>query len=42
MDTVNFSFWPDEGDVKYGVKDKHGKFRSLIPSKLPDLFTNFN
>ena len=42
MDTVNFSFWPDEGDVKYGVKDKHGKFNSIILFKLPNLFTNFN
>lgn len=24
VDTVNFSFWPEEGDVKFGVKDKHG------------------
>jgi len=28
VDTVNFSFWPDEGDVKYGVKDKHGTLQT--------------
>ena len=28
VDTVNFSFWPDEGDVKFGVKDHNGKLQT--------------
>ncbi|XP_063678675.1 queuosine 5'-phosphate N-glycosylase/hydrolase-like [Bolinopsis microptera] len=28
VDTANFSFWPDEGDVKFGVKDHKGKLQT--------------
>ena len=28
VDTVNFSFWPEEGDVKFGVKDHNGKLQT--------------
>ena len=28
VDTVNFSFWPDEGDVKFGVKDSKGNLQT--------------
>ena len=28
VDTLNFSFWPDEGAVKFGVKDHHGKLQT--------------
>ena len=28
LDTVNFSFWPDEGEVKFGIRDKNGKLQT--------------
>ena len=28
VDTLNFSFWPDEGAVKFGVKDHTGKLQT--------------
>lgn len=28
VDTVNFSFWPEEGEVKFGVKDHNGKLQT--------------
>ena len=28
VDTLNFSFWPDEGSEKFGVKDHNGKLQT--------------